>query len=81
MAVKLEVIAKPSSCERSGMSSTNEPGLAAWARLRAPSGLQVRIRWPTSPSSRSASSVAAVLSGESPDRAKETSSVGTSCGR
>ena len=49
---------------------------AAALRASPPFGLQVITRWRTSRTYRSARSTAATLSGLSPERAKDTSSVG-----
>ena len=81
MLVKLDVMAKPRSLAAGGMSSTSESGRSAWALASWPCRLQVMTRWRTDDSSSSARPVVAVLSGLSPERASETSSVGTSSPR
>ena len=78
---KLDVIANPTSSARSGMSRTSESARCRCSCASAPSALQVMTRWCVRERIRSARRLAATLSGLFPERANDTSSVGTSSAR
>jgi hypothetical protein len=76
--VKLEVIANPRSLAASGSTSTHALRSRAPDLASAPSALHVTIKWCARARNCSQRSSVATLSGLLPERANDTTSVGTS---